>query len=160
MQKWKKCMWAIIAMVISFLPGIFGVLFTPHGASNAWYNGLIKSGLTPPGWVFSVAWTILYFLLGWALYLIIQSTKNQRYKMRAYVLFTIQLVLNALWSYSFFGAHSAAFALVTLLVLFLVASWMSRVFYMISRPASYLVVPYLIWMMFAFYMNAFIVIMN
>ena len=160
MKKWKKCMWFVIAMVISFLPGIFGVLFTPHGASNVWYNGLIKSGLTPPGWVFSVAWTILYILLGWALYLIIQSDKNKRYKMRAYTLFTIQLVLNGLWSYIFFGAHLPAFALVTLLVLFLVASWMARVFDSISRPAAYLVIPYLLWMMFAFYMNAFIVIMN
>ena len=156
----KKFMWFIIAMVVSFLPGIFGVFFTPHGASNVWYNGLVKSYLTPPGWVFSVAWTILYALLGWALYLVIVSARNKRDKMRAYVLFAVQLVLNGLWSYIFFGAHLPAFALVTLLGLFVVAICMARVFFGISRGAAYLVIPYLLWMMFAFYMNAFIALMN
>ncbi len=156
----KKCMWAIIAMVISFLPGVFGVFFTPHGASNMWYNGLVKSYLTPPGWVFSVAWTILYALLGWALYLIIIAAKKNGDKMRAYVLFTVQLVLNGLWSYVFFGAHLPAIALVMLLVLFFASVWMARAFDSISRPAAYMVIPYLLWLMFAFYMNAFIVLMN
>ena len=156
----KKCMWFIIALVISFVPGIFGVFFTPHGDSNVWYNGLIKSYLTPPGWVFSVAWTILYVLLGVALYLIIRTVHKNINKMRAYIFFGAQLVLNGLWSYMFFGAHLPGFALVTLLVLFIVAVWMARVFHGINRPAAYLVIPYILWMMFAFYLNAYIILMN
>ena len=156
----KKCMWFVIAMVISFLPGIFGVFFTPHGDSNVWYNGLIKSGLTPPGWVFSVAWTILYILLGVALYLVIRVTRRGVNKMLAYTLFAAQLVLNGLWSYMFFGAHLPAFALVNLLVLFVVAIWMARVFDSIDKWAGYLVIPYILWMMFAFYLNAYIILMN
>ncbi|MBQ6736061.1 MAG: tryptophan-rich sensory protein [Alphaproteobacteria bacterium] len=156
----KKWMWFIIAMVISFVPGIFGVFFTPHGDSHMWYNGLVKSGLTPPGWVFSVAWTILYFLLGWALYLIIVTVRRNLNKMRAYVLFAIQLGLNALWSYVFFGAHMPGLALIFLLALFIVSAWMAREFDGINRRASYLVVPYLLWLMFAFYLNAYILLMN
>lgn len=156
----KKWMWFVIAMVISFLPGIFGVFFTPHGDSNVWYNGLIKSGLTPPGWVFSVAWTILYILLGVALYLVIRVTRRGVNKMLAYTLFAAQLVLNGLWSYMFFGAHLPAFALVNLLVLFVVAIWMARVFDSIDKWAGYLVIPYILWMMFAFYLNAYIILMN
>ena len=156
----KRCIQFIVAMVISFLPGIFGVFFTPHGNSHIWYNGLIKSGLTPPGWVFSVAWTVLYILLGWALYLIIKSARKNSEKIRSYVLFVIQLVLNAGWSYVFFGLHFPAFALVILMVLFLISCWMAREFHRISRYAAYLVIPYLLWMMFAFYMNAYIVLMN
>ena len=156
----KRCIQFIVAMVISFLPGIFGVFFTPHGNSHIWYNGLIKSGLTPPGWVFSVAWTVLYFLLGWALYLIIKSARKNSEKIRSYVLFVIQLVLNAGWSYVFFGLHFPAFALVILMVLFLISCWMAREFHRISHHAAYLVIPYLLWMMFAFYMNAYIVLMN
>jgi len=156
----KKWMWFFIAMLISFLPGIFGVFFTPHGDSNLWYNGLVKSGLTPPGWVFSVAWTILYILLGVALYLVIRVTRRGVNKMLAYTLFTAQLVLNGLWSYMFFGAHLPAFALVNLLVLFIVVVWMARVFDGIDKWVGYLVIPYILWMMFAFYLNAYIILMN
>ena len=153
-------MWFVIAMVISFLPGIFGVFFTPHGDSNLWYNGLIKSGLTPPGWVFSVAWTILYILLGVALYLVIRVTRRGVNKMLAYALFAAQMVLNGLWSYMFLGAHLPAFALVILLALFVVSIWMARVFDSIDQWAGYLVIPYILWMMFAFYLNAYIILMN
>lgn len=156
----KRWMWFIVAMIISFMPGIFGVFFTPHGHSNIWYNGLIKTGLTPPGWVFSVAWTILYFLLGWALYLIIIGARKHTAKMRAYILFVVQLLLNAAWSYVFFGAHMPGVALVILLALFIASAWMAREFDHINRHAAIMIVPYLLWLMFAFYMNAYIVWMN
>ena len=156
----KRCFQCIIAMIISFLPGIFGVFFTPHGNSHVWYNGLVKSGLTPPGWVFSVAWTILYFLLGWALYLIIKSARKTGEKMRSYILFGVQMLLNAGWSYVFFGLHFPAFGLIMLLVLFLISGWMAREFFRIDHAAGYLVIPYLLWMMFAFYINAYLVLMN
>ena len=156
----KKWMWFIIAMVISFVPGIFGVFFTPHGDSHMWYNGLVKSGLTPPGWVFSVAWTILYFLLGWALYLVIVTVRKKLNKMRAYILFLVQLGLNGLWSYVFFGAHMPGVALVVLLALFISSAWMAREFHRFNHAAAYMVIPYLLWLMFAFYMNAYILLMN
>ena len=156
----KKWIWFIVAMVISFLPGIFGVFFTPHGNSDVWYNGLVKTSLTPPGWVFSVAWTILYFLLGWALYLIFVTVRKKLNKTRAYVLFAIQLGLNALWSYFFFGAHMPGLALVILLALFIASVWMAREFHRVNHIAAYMIIPYLLWLMFAFYMNAYILLMN
>lgn len=156
----KKWMWFIIAMVISFAPGVFGFLFTPHGESNVWYNGLVTTGLTPPGWVFSVAWTILYFLLGWALYLVFVNTRKNVSKIRAYILFGVQLVLNGLWSYVFFGANMPGFALVILLGLFVASVWMAREFFRIDRRTAYMIIPYILWLMFAFYMNAYVVLMN
>lgn len=156
----KKCLLCIMAMVISFLPGIFGFFFTPHGESNLWYNALVKSNLTPDGWVFSVAWTILYALLGLALYWVIVNARAWREKITAYTLFLVQIVLNAAWSFIFFGMHLPAFALVVLLTLFIISVWMARVFAAFDRRAAYCVIPYLLWMMFAFYMNAYIVLMN
>ena len=156
----KKWMWFIIAMLISFAPGIFGVFFTPHGNSHIWYNGLVKTGLTPPGWVFSVAWTILYFLLGWALYLVIVHARKNVSKIRSYILFGVQMLLNAGWSYAFFGAHMPGLALVILLALFVSSTWMAREFDRVDRRAAFMVVPYLLWLMFAFYMNAYILLMN
>ena len=156
----KRLIQLCVAMIISFLPGIFGVFFTPHGDSDLWYDLLIKSNLTPPGAVFGAAWTILYALLGFALYLVIKSVRGKSEKILAYVLFGSQMLLNAGWTYLFFGLHMTAFALVVLLALFIISICMARVFYGIDRKAMLLVVPYLLWMMFAFYLNAYIVLMN
>lgn len=156
----KRLIQFCVAMVISFLPGIFGVFFTPHGDSDVWYMALTKSGLTPPGVVFGAAWTILYALLGFALFLVIKSARGKAEKMLSYILFGSQMLLNAGWTYLFFGLHMTGFALVMLLALFIVSIWMARVFDGIDRKAMLLVVPYLLWMIFAFYLNAYIVLLN
>ena len=156
----KKFFTFIFAVIISFIPGIVGIIFTPHGASNVWYNALAKSALTPAGWVFSVAWTILYLLLGIALYLIIANKKARVDKSSAYWLFAGQMVLNMLWSYIFFGAHMAALALLVLVILIVVSIYMARAFRPISKAAFYLVWPYIIWMCFATYLNATIMVLN
>ena len=156
----RKFFTFIFAVIVSFIPGIIGVLFTPHGDSNVWYNALAKSALTPDGWVFSVAWTILYLLLGIALFLIIDNKKTRIDKSSAYWLFFAQMALNALWSYVFFGAHMAALALLVLVMLIVVSIYMARAFRPISKAAAYLVWPYIIWMCFATYLNATIMILN
>lgn len=156
----KKWMWFIIAMVISFLPGIFGVFFTPHGDSDLWYSSLIRADLTPPGWLFSVAWSLWYILLGLALYLIIVSKKPAKEKTYPYILFVSQMVLNAGWTYLFFGAHLTGLALLALLVLIITSVWMARVFHGVNKWAAYCVIPYILWMLFAFYLNSYIVLMN
>ena len=156
----KKFFTFIFAMVVSFIPGIIGMIFTPYGDSNVWYDALQKSVLTPQGWVFGVAWTILYFLLGIALYLIIVKEKTRINKSHAYWLFFGQMLLNTLWSYVFFGAHMAALALLVLVMLIVVSIYMERAFRPISQTAPYLVWPYIIWMCFATYLNASIMFLN
>lgn len=156
----KKFWTFILAIVISFIPGAIGVLFTPHGASNVWYNALSKSFLTPAGWVFSVAWTILYLLLGIALFLIMDNDNKRINKSNAYRLFVGQMVLNALWSIVFFGWHMPALALLVLVFLVVVSIYMARAFRPISKAAYYLVWPYIIWMCFAAYLNTTIMILN
>ena len=160
MKKIQSWVWFVIAMVISFLPGLFGVIFTPHGHSNFWYNSLIKSDLTPAGWVFSVAWSALYFLLGIALFLVIKNNKSFDKKRLAYSLFLSQMLLNAAWSYIFFGLNMPSVALLVLMLLFIISVWMAREFYRFNRWTACCIIPYLLWMMFAFYMNAYIVLMN
>ncbi len=157
----KKFFQFVLAMIISFIPGIIGVMFTPTSSgSDTWFMALNKSVLTPDGWVFSVAWTILYFSLGWALYLIISNDKARTPKTKAYTLFFVQMVLNALWSYLFFGLHLTGAALVVILALIGFSIWMARAFKATSKLASYLVWPYIIWLVFATYLNAMIVFWN
>ncbi|MBQ7055866.1 MAG: tryptophan-rich sensory protein [Alphaproteobacteria bacterium] len=149
----------VLALVISFLPGIFGVFFTPHGANDVWFNALNKSVLTPDGWVFSVAWSILYLLLGIALFLIIKN-KTRKSKAIAYWAFVVQMALNALWSYLFFGLHFVGAALLCLIALIAVTIWMMAVFKPISKGAYYLSWPYLVWLCFALYLNGTVLFLN
>ena len=149
----------VFAMIISFIPGAIGVMFTPMGASDMWYNALNKSMLTPAGWVFMVAWIILYALLGVALFLIIRN-RTRCSKAPAYWLFVIQMVLNALWSYMFFGMHLIGLSFIVLIALLGFSFWMTNTFRPISRAASYLVWPYLAWLIFALYLNGTILVLN
>ncbi len=150
----------LFAMAASFLPGIIGVMFTPHGQSDPWYNMLNKSVLTPDGWVFAAVWPILYALLGIALFLVINNDRTRYSKTKAYLLFLSQMTLNALWTYMFFGLHLIGGAFLVSVLLLFIAIWMARAFYPISKHASYLVWPYIIWLVFALYLNGMILFMN
>ena len=152
----------IAAILISFIPGFIGVLFTPIAShSDVWYNSLINSSLTPPPVVFSVAWTVLYTLLGVALFMIWRARgKESRGVSAGEWLFFTQMILNALWSYVFFGLHMPTLALFVLFALILIVIYMMREFETISKTAYYLVWPYIAWLVFAFYLNGVIACMN
>lgn len=155
----KKFFQFVLAIVISFIPSFIGMMFSPNGPSDLWYNALNKSMLTPDGWVFAVVWPILYFLLGVALFLIMIDRTKQS-KAKAYWLFVAHMALNALWSYLFFGLQMAGAALIELVVLFAISIWMARAFYQIRHSASYLVWPYIAWQLFAMFLNGMIVYLN
>jgi len=153
----------LFAMFLSFLPGILGVIVTPiNTGGNAWYNTLNNSALTPAGWVFSVVWTILYFLLGLALFFIMQKENNDKHydKTSAYILFVINMIFNTLWSFAFFGAQLPEVALLILTALIITSIFMARAFLRISKAAFWLTIPYVIWLMFAFYLNGMIIYLN
>ena len=154
----------IAAIVISFIPGAIGVLFTPvMGHTDAWYNTLVNSSLTPAPIVFSIAWPVLYTLLGIALFFIWRAKKKRNKKVGVLAsewLFFAQMVLNALWSYLFFGLHMTTLALFVLFGLIIVSVYMAREFKTVSSTAYYLVWPYIAWLVFAFYLNGVISCMN
>ena len=153
----------VYAMFLSFLPGILGLFVAPIASGqNVWYNALNHSALTPDGWVFSFVWTVLYFLIGIALFLIMQkSNTNQGYnKANAYILFAINIMFNALWSFAFFGAELPEIALIILTALIITAVFMARAFFKISHTACWLTIPYIVWLMFAFYLNGMIIYLN
>ncbi len=156
----KKFFKFLLAIFISFVPGMIGVLFTPSHSNDQWYNALNNSVLTPDGWVFGVAWTILYTLLGIALFLVMNNEKTRRSKATAYVLFATQMGLNALWTYLFFGLHFVGGALLTLVALIAVSIWMASEFQVFNRWASRLVWPYIAWLLFAMYLNVTILWLN
>jgi tryptophan-rich sensory protein len=142
-------------LLVSFLPGVFGAAFPP----GEWYVHLDKSALTPPGWVFPIAWTLLYIAIGVALYLfLVQAPPPKR--RGALVVFGVQLVLNALWSWIFFGLHEIGAALVEIVALWLAIVATMIVFGRHSRVSAKLLLPYLLWVSFATYLTFAIWIMN
>lgn len=153
----------VLAMFLSFLPGIIGVVFTPISTGeNLWYNTLENSLFTPAGWVFSAVWMILYLLIGIALFIVMQTpkSKNKRTKTGAYTLFGINIILNAMWSIVFFGTQAPEMALLILMALIIVSIFMAREFFRINTAAFWCVLPYVLWLMFAFYLNGMIVYLN
>ncbi len=149
----------VIAVVASELAGVIGSFFT-ISAIPTWYAGLVKPALNPPSWVFGPAWTTLYALMGIAAFLIWKNGWERKDVRMALGVFGIQLFLNAIWSIIFFGLQSPGWALVNIVLLWLAIVWTITVFYKISRPAAYLLVPYLLWVSFASYLNYSIWMLN
>ena len=151
----------IFAMFLGFLPGILGLIVAPmESGQNVWYNTLASSALTPAGWVFSAVWAVLYFFMGLSLFLIMQTNDNRHDKTSAYTLFGINALLNLVWSYVFFGAHLPEAALIVLGALIVVVIFMAKAFLRINKSAFWLTIPYIVWLMFAFYLNAMIIYLN
>ncbi len=141
------------------LAGIIGSFFS-ISAIPAWYSGLVKPALNPPSWVFGPVWTILYALMGIAVFLVLRRGWRQKGVKVALGIFAAQLLANALWSILFFGMRNPLYALIDILVLWVLVLVTILVFYRLSRPAAYLLLPYIAWVSFATYLNYMIYILN
>jgi len=149
----------LIAVVVSELAGIIGSVFTVPSIPT-WYAGLAKPALNPPSWVFGPVWTILYALMGIAVFLVWKRGWEKKEIKVALGVFGLQLFLNVIWSIIFFGLHSPFWALVDIIALWLAIVWTIIVFYRISKPAAYLLFLYILWVSFASYLNYSIWILN
>lgn len=149
----------IVSLSVCFSATIIGSFFT-FEAIPTWYAGLNKPFLNPPNWVFGPVWTTLYFMMGISLYLVWQKKLNKKIKQTSLLLFFSQLVLNALWSIVFFGFQSPLIAFLVIIALWLLIYLTIKSFIVISKPAGYLLIPYLLWVTFASLLNLSIVILN
>lgn len=165
----------VAAVAISELAGVVGMIFTAPAISSGpsassgqgWYAMLEKPALSPPNWVFGPVWTILFALMGIALFFVWQRHSLIRANERmvrtwrlAMFVFAFQLALNVLWSMMFFGLQSpaGAFAIIVSLWLAILATVLA--FWKTSRPAAWLLVPYILWVSFAGYLNFAIWMLN
>lgn len=155
----KKGLGIFVAVLICELAGIVGSLFTAPSIPG-WYAGLTKPPFNPPGWVFAPVWTILYALMGIAAWLVYDKGVRRADVKRALFVFVAQLVLNVLWSVMFFGAHQILGAVVIIVALWILILGTILRFHKISRPAAYLLVPYLLWVGFATVLNVSLYVLN
>jgi benzodiazapine receptor len=145
----------ILAVVVTCLAiGYFSGIVT-RTSVDTWYPTLIKPSFNPPNWVFAPAWSLLYLLMGVAAGLVWDRIEYEKEVVKnALVFFAIQLALNALWSYLFFGLMNPLLALLEVLVLWLMIYETLLKFIKINKIAGYLLVPYLLWVSYATVLNA------
>jgi translocator protein len=136
---------------LSFGVAWFGSQFEP----GPWYGDLDKAPWNPPGWAFGVAWTILYTLMAVAAWLIWRrgGFRINKLPLAAYL---VQMTFNALWSWFFFGLRAPGWALLDLVLLLIALTGTLILFWRRSRLAGGLLVPYLLWGIYAFSLNGWI----
>jgi len=146
-MKTKRILRFVAAIVIVELIGNIGTIFTLPNIST-WYATLNKPAFSPPNWLFGPVWTILYALMGISAYLVLEKGKSKKGVGTSLGIFGAQLALNVLWSLLFFGLHSALYGLFDIILLIAAIALTMIKFYKVSRPAAYLLVPYLLWALF------------
>ena len=153
----KRFLWIVVAVAVCFGVGYTARLFQLDSL-NTWYPLLEKSSLTPPNMVFPIVWGVIYVCMGISVGLL-QPVKGWK-KGDLIVLFLIQIVLNFLWSYTFFYLRSPLFGLLNILMLLWVVVVYVIKSYGVNKVSSWLFVPYVLWLTFATYLNAYIFIVN
>ncbi|MBN7774468.1 TspO/MBR family protein [Clostridium aminobutyricum] len=146
----------VISLLISLGIGALSGFLTRN--SMELYNQLIIPKYAPPGFVFPVVWTILYTLMGISAYLVFIS--NSPYKKKALLMYALQLMLNFIWPIIFFNLKMYFPAFFVLLLLLITIVLMIKRFYRVNKTAAFLQIPYLLWILFATYLNFEIAMFN
>jgi benzodiazapine receptor len=144
----------VSSLVICQLAGFVAALFTTP-AIPGWYASLEKPTFNPPSWIFSPVWIFLHLLMGMTLYIIWENLPKTEAKV-AMVFFTVQLVLNILWSIIFFGLKSPMLAFIEIIILWIVILLTVIRSARVSKTTIYLLLPYILWVTFAAILNFFL----
>jgi len=155
----RKMLGILVFILVCELAGIVGSFFT-RPSIPGWYAGLVKPSFNPPNWIFGPVWTTLYVLMGLAAYLVYEKGLRRNDVRKALAVFGGQLVLNALWSIVFFGAHQILGAAVLIVVLWAMILATILLFSRISKAAAYLLIPYILWVSFATVLNISLYVLN
>ncbi|OHC93127.1 MAG: CrtK protein [Sphingomonadales bacterium GWF1_63_6] len=144
--------WALLTVPVIVVLGFLSGRLANSGYGNRWFDALEKPALMPPGWLFGVAWTILYVLMALALAIVLHA-RGAKGRGPAIALFLLQLLMNLAWSPLFFRAHQVGSALMLIVALFIVVAITTWLFGRVRRVAGLLLLPYLAWLAFASFLN-------
>ena len=140
---------AVFIFVIASL--VLSSLASSDASNDQWYQNLNKSNLNPPGYIFGIVWPILYFLMSISAYRTFSSIKN---------LFYIQLILNTIWSWLFFSFHMPLISLIDINLLIFLNIFILFKMLKVDIFSGVIYLPYIMWLVFASYLNVFIVLYN
>ncbi len=145
-------LFSIITFSASFIGGLVSVTL-----KEPWYSGLIKSNYNPPDWVFAPVWTTLYVMMTLAIWFFWHGKKRD---VNTIYIYFIHIVFNATWSVVFFGLHQIFFALVVLVILITLIIILIIRFKRVNFVSYYLMIPYLLWCLYALFLNYNLMALN
>lgn len=149
----------VVSLVLVFLPLVGGMVSSMMARGQMMsFAEMNKPPLAPPAWLFPIAWSILYLLMGIALLLMIRS--RHEYKVGAICLFISQLLMNYIWTPIFFGRQEYWLAFGVLILMWLTTILCAIIAWKVDRRATYCLMPLILWTTFAGYLNAGIAILN
>lgn len=156
----NKSLKIIICVAICLTVGYLSSIVT-QSSIQTWYPTIEKPSFNPPNWVFAPVWTLLFILMGIAAGLVWDKfTANRELVKKGMLFFGVQLALNALWSYLFFGLNNILLASIEIVLLLLIIYETYLLFKKIDQKASYLLIPYLLWVSFAAVLTITIYFLN
>ncbi len=154
-----KNFWGLVgAVAICEIAGGVGAIFVAPNITG-WYSTLVKPALNPPSFLFGPVWSLLYLLMGIAVFIVWASSakasdgQEKRIRSRAINIFVLQLILNVIWSIVFFGTQNPLLGIIDIVFLWLTIVWTIVAFWKVSRSAALLLLPYIAWVSFALYLN-------
>lgn len=142
----------LVSIIIPLSLGAIAGMFTSQSVPE-WYATLNRPSFNPPSWIFGPVWTTLYILMGISFFIIWKQDVSKE-RNRAILVYLLQLLLNFAWSFIFFYFNMIGLALVEIILLWISIVMMLVVFYKIKPIASYINIPYLLWVTFATVLNA------
>lgn len=152
----SRIRYIILFLVINFGGLALGSWLMDGGPTTDWYTSLNKAPWTPPGWVFGAAWTFIMICFSFylsSIFLILNNTKSK-------LLYTVQVFLNVIWNYVFFNQHLISLGLIVITLLTVVISYYFFNYKTQLKHKSYLLLPYMIWLLIATSLNAYILVNN
>ena len=148
----KKLPKILIAVLVCLGIGFFSG-FATQSSIDTWYLTLNKPSFNPPDWIFAPVWTFLYILMGIAAGIVWSKGYYHKWVKTAMYHFIFQLLFNGLWSIVFFGFRSPGLAFLVIIVLLVLILLTYKWFKIVSKTAAYLLIPYLVWVVFATILN-------
>lgn len=145
----------ILSIIICQMAGIMGSIFTASSIA-IWYPTLTKPSFTPPGFYIGLIWIVLFTLMGISLFIIWRETPRNQAARIALYFFAAQLIVNVLWSAAFFSMQSPISGLIVIALLWILILICIVKFWPINRIAAFLMVPYIVWVSVAAYLNYYI----
>ena len=152
----KKIISLLIFNILAFGASAWGS-FVTNLYKEPWYSEIAKSSFNPPDWVFAPIWITLYIAMSVAIWLIWINPK--RVEKIIYIYF-IHLLINGSWSIFFFGLHLILVSLIIIAIIIFFVIWLIKLYYPINKLSSFLMIPYLMWLSYAFVLNFYIFILN
>ena len=152
----KKIISLLIFNILAFGASAWGSYVT-NMYKEPWYSEIVKPSFNPPDWIFAPVWIILYISMSVAIWLIWINPK--RVEKIIYIYF-IHLIINGSWSICFFGLHLILASLIIIGIIIFFVVWLIKSYYPINKLSSFLMVPYLMWLSYAFVLNFYIFILN